>query len=157
MSQHMNPIKVAITAAFATFTACFGWFGWLAVLYLGCMVGDWLTGSAAAAKAGQWKSSVAREGLWHKVGSIIAVLVAAATDLLIGLVIGNIPAIQLPFVYTVLFCPIVMVWYILTEFGSIIENAGKLGAPIPKFLKKIIAIFRDTVDSAGDKLTDKTE
>ena len=39
--------------------------------------------------------------------------------------------VELPFIYTVLLCPLVVIWYILTEVGSIIENAGALGTPIP--------------------------
>lgn len=31
-----------------------------------------------------------------------------------------------------------MVWYILTELGSILENAEKLGAPVPKWLVKML-------------------
>jgi phage-related holin len=49
-------------------------------------------------------------------------------------------------------CPVVVAWYILTELGSIIENAGKLGAPIPPFLKGVIALFKSTVEKAGDKM-----
>ncbi|WP_083908968.1 phage holin family protein [Ruminiclostridium cellobioparum] len=49
---------------------------------------------------------------------------------------------------------IVIVWYILTELGSIIENAGKMGDPIPGFLQKAIALFKGTVDAAGEKLTE---
>ena len=157
MTQHITPIKMAITAAVATFTAVFGWLGWLVVLYVGCMVVDWITGSVAAGKAGAWQSSIAREGLWHKCGSIVAVGVAAGSDCLLGLVINNIPAISIPFTYTVLLCPIVIVWYILTELGSIIENAGKMGAPIPSFLQKIIAIFKDKVDAAGNTIAANTE
>ena len=37
---------------------------------------------------------------------------------------------------------------------SIIENAGDLGAPVPEFLRKALKKFRDSIDSAGDKLTD---
>ena len=67
--------------------------------------------------------------------------------------VNNIPAITLPWDYTVLICPIVVVWYILTEFGSIIENAGELGAPIPGFLKNMILVFKNVIDDTGDKLT----
>jgi phage-related holin len=74
-------------------------------------------------------------------GSIIAVLVTLILDAVIGNVMNNIPSVALAFTYTVLLSPIVIVWYILTELGSIIENAGKMGAPVPGFLQKAIAIF----------------
>ena len=48
---------------------------------------------------------------------------------------------------------LVLVWYILTELGSIVENAGRLGAPLPAWLSKAIAALESGVDSTGDKLT----
>lgn len=152
--DHINSAKAALAALFAALTAVFGWFGWLVILFVLCMVIDYLTGSAVASKNGEWSSDAARAGLWHKCGSLIAVVVAGLADIVVGLVVNNIPAITLPFDYTVLICPIVVVWYILTELGSIVENAGALGAPIPEFLKKMIKVFKDATDAAGNKLSD---
>ena len=61
----------------------------------------------------------------------------------------------LPFEYNVLLCPLVIAWYIITEAGSIVENAGKLGAPVPKRLRKAIAALQDTIDAAGDAASEK--
>ena len=151
--EHINNAKAALVAFFGFLTAVFGWFGWLVVLFFLCMAIDYLTGTAAAMRKGEWSSSVARAGLWHKCGSLIAVVVSGLADIVVGLVVNNIPAITLPWDYTVLICPIVVVWYILTEFGSIIENAGELGAPIPGFLKNMILVFKNVIDDTGDKLT----
>jgi len=148
----INVLKATIAASFAGISAWLGWFGWLTVTFVACMAVDWITGSAAAAKAGEWNSKRGREGLWHKTGSIVAVIVSVLLDVVIGTVINNIPNITLPFSYTVILCPVVIVWYILTELGSIIENAGKMGAPVPDFLRRAILLFKGTVDSAGDKI-----
>lgn len=56
----------------------------------------------------------------------------------------------MPFEYTVFVCPLVVVWYMLMELGSILENIGKMGAPLPDFLKKMIAVLKATVDTSGD-------
>ena len=88
-------------------------------------------------------------GIWHKLGSVAAVIVAGILDVVIGHLLGNVPGVELPFTYTVLLCPLVVVWYILTEAGSIIENAGALGAPIPAWLTKMIAALGSSVDQAG--------
>lgn len=151
--DHINSMKAAVVAFFGALTAAFGWFGWLVIMFFLCMVIDYLTGSAAAMRAGEWSSATARAGLWHKCGSLIAVVVSGLADIVVGLVVNNIPAITLPFDYTVLICPIVVVWYILTELGSIVENAGALGAPIPEFLKKMIKVFRDVTDATGNRLS----
>ena len=149
--DNINTFKAAITAILATMTALWGWFGWIIVAWIACMAIDYLTGSAAALRAGEWSSSVARDGIWHKVGSIVAVVVAAILDMVISTIISNIPNVTLPFTYSVLLGPLVVIWYILTEAGSIIENVGALGAPIPSWLSKMIETLKSNVDdAAGD-------
>lgn len=149
--EHINTFKAALTAAMALLTALWGWFGWLIIAWVICMCLDVLTGMAGAAKGGAWSSKVAREGLLHKCACIVVVIIAGILDLVVGLLLGNMGD-ALPFTYTVLLCPLVVVWYILTEAGSITENAGKMGAPIPGWLSKMIDILQDTVDkAAGDE------
>jgi len=138
--------KLPLSLTLGTISAAFGWFGWLIILYVLCMTGDWITGSAAAMRAGQWSSGKAKDGIWHKVGSVIIVMVAAGADMLIGSIINHLPAITLPFEYGVLLCPMVVVWTIAAELGSIAENAVKLGAPMPGFLEKALAVLEGAID-----------
>ena len=153
--DHINAFKATVTAILSAMTALWGWFGWVVVAWIFCMAIDYLTGSAAALRAGEWSSSKARDGIWHKVGSIVAVIVAAILDMVIGTIIGNIPSITLPFQYSVLLGPLVVIWYILTEAGSIIENAGALGAPIPDWLTKAISVLKSNVDDTVGNDTSK--
>ena len=147
--EHVNTFKAALAALCAALTALWGWFGWVVVAWIGCMLIDYATGSAAALRAGEWSSKSARDGIWHKLGSVVAVIMAAILDVVIGHLLANLPGVQLPFAYTVLLCPLVVIWYILTEAGSIIENAGALGAPVPGWLKKVIASLQDKVNEAN--------
>ena len=149
---HINGFKAAVAAVVGCLTALWGWFGWLVVAWVVCMLLDYGTGTAAALRAGEWSSKVARDGLWHKLGAVVAVLVAAILDGVIGLILANIPALELPFRYEVFASVLVLVWYIMTELGSIVENVGALGAPVPAWLRKAIAALESTVDGAGDKL-----
>lgn len=145
MSDAVKLVKAAIAAGVAALTALWGWFGWLVVGWILCMALDVFTGMAVGAKAGKWSSAVAREGLWHKAGCVAAVAAAGILDL----VAGQLTAVAgqaLPFTYTVFLCPLVVGWYLLTEVGSIIENAGAMGAPLPQWLKKAVAALRDQVD-----------
>ena len=151
--EHINGFKAAVAAVVGCLTALWGWFGWLVVAWVVCMLLDYGTGTAAALRAGEWSSKVARDGLWHKLGAVVAVLVAAILDGVIGLILANIPALELPFEYTVFVSVLVLVWYILTELGSIVENAGKLGAPIPGWLAKAIQVLGSSVDKAGEAVT----
>ena len=153
--EQINGFKAALAALCAALTALWGWFGWVVVAWIGFMFIDYATGSAAALRAGEWSSKTARDGIWHKLGSVAAVIVAGILDVVIGHLLGNVPGVELPFTYTVLLSPLVVVWYILTEAGSIIENAGALGAPFPAWLKKMIASMRSKVDQAGDSINDQ--
>ena len=152
MTDHINGIKMAVAAIAGALTGLWGWMGWLVVGWIICMVLDYITGSAAAAQGGAWSSAKAREGIWHKTGMIVVVIVAAGADLLLATVLAHLPVIQLPVEFSGLICPVVLVWYIMTELGSIVENIGALGAPVPVWLRKAIAALESTVDGAGDKL-----
>ena len=143
-----NEVKLGITATLAALTAIWGWFGWLVILWVLCMTLDYLTGTAVACKTGTWSSSAARNGIFSKLGSIIVVLVTALADLGLWLVFHYTE--HFPFAYRVLLCPIVLSWSVLTEMGSILENAGQLGAPLPGFLVRWVAVLRRQVDAAGD-------
>ena len=146
VEERIKGVKAAVTAALAALTALWGWFGWLIVAWVVCMAIDYLTGSAAACKAGKWSSALAREGLWHKAGCVAAVTISGILDLVVGHILGGLPEAALPFAYTVFLCPLVVVWYILTEVGSIVENAGAMGAPVPAWLKRMAQALRDQVD-----------
>lgn len=150
--EQVNKLKAALAALLGLLTGLWGWMGWLVAGWVVCMVLDYVTGSLAAARAGQWSSARALDGIWHKCGMIVVVLVAAGTDLLLATVLANLPLVALPVEYTGLVCPVVLVWYIVTELGSMVENAAVMGAPVPKWLKKLLALGKDAVDAAGDKL-----
>lgn len=153
--ENINAFKAAIASICAALTALWGWFGWLVILWIFCMVADYATGSAAALKQGKWSSSAAREGIWHKMGAVVVVVIAAVLDAVIRAIIVHFPIITLPFDYSILLCPLVVVWLILTELGSLAENAGALGAKIPGFLRKAIEALNDKVEGAGDIGNDK--
>ncbi len=150
--EQVHKMKAAVAAVLGLLTGLWGWLGWLVVGWIGCMALDYLTGSLAAAKEGEWSSGRAREGIWHKCGMIVVVAVSAGVDLLLSLVLANLPLVELPFQYAGLVCPVVLVWYIVTELGSIAENGAAMGAPVPKWLVKLLAASKSAVDGAGDKL-----
>lgn len=146
--DYVNAFKTTVTAILAAMTALWGWFGWVVVEWIICMAIDYLMGSAAALRAGEWSSSKARDGIWHKVKSIAAVVISAILDMVIRIVLENC-GFNFSIDYSVLLSPLVAVWYILTEAGSIVENAGALGVPIPDRLKKAIAVLKSNVDDAA--------
>ena len=150
--ERAQDIKGAVVALIAFLTALWGWIGWAILLLALAMLVDYITGSAAAKGNGEWSSEVARAGLRHKLGEIIAVGAAAFADL--GVRVALHTADMLPLIGEVgwpdCFTLIVTLWYLFTEIGSIIENAGELGAPIPDWLKKGIAVLQNTAAKVGE-------
>lgn len=152
--ERATEIKAALAAIIAFLTALWGWVGWAAWIWIGCMLIDYLSGSAAAKKDGAWASSIARAGLWHKLGEVFAVLVAALCDIALHVIING-AGVQIGIEIPVMVTPVVLLWYIITELGSIAENAGKLGAPIPKWFIKSLAAYKDKIDNDHGEYEDR--
>lgn len=150
-------IKGAIALLLATLTALWGWLGWAIILWAVCVALDYASGTAAAKKAGEWSSAIARDGLWHKLGEIFAVLVAALCDISLSVVMEA-AGVPLPFEVGPVITPLVLLWYIITELGSITENAGRLGAPVPVWLQKSLKDYKKKLDAdEGVELPDSPE
>ena len=147
-------IKAAVAGLLALLTALWGWFGWLVVIWILLMLADWLVGSAIAFKKGTWFSSKLREGAWHKAGMVLTFLIALSADWLIGLTLTHLPLVRLPFRYSVLLSPLVVVWYIVGELGSLAEHAVATGAPVPRWLLRALEAGKKAVDAAGDHFSD---
>ena len=140
-------IKAAIASAIAIFAGVIGWSGISVLVRLVCMALDYLTGSLAARAHGEWSSAKAREGLWHKAGEIAALLVAVLCDIALMVIFASSAAPLLGnYARRGWFTLIVTLWYIITELGSILENAAKLGAPIPAPLIQGLGRLKKKVD-----------
>lgn len=148
-------IKAVLVAFAGAFSAAFGWLGWLILAWVGCMALDWISGSAAAAAKGNWSSAVARAGIWHKAGMIVVVLVAAVADCVLGMAVEHLPVLGIE--YTVLVLPVILVWYIFTELGSIAENATDMGADVPAWLTKLLAAGKQLAENQIDVPDDENK
>lgn len=147
-------VKATVAALMGAYGAAFGWLGWLILAWVGCMALDWISGSAAAAAKGNWSSAVARAGIWHKGGMVVVVIVAAVADCVLGMAVGRLPTLGID--YTVLVLPVILVWYIFTELGSIAENATGMGANVPAWLTKLLAAGKQLAENQID-LPDDTD
>ncbi len=154
MNEKMTAMKTAMVAALTTLGAFLGWKGVMLVAWVTVMLLDYLSGTMAACKDGQWCSATARQGLWHKGGMILVVTVSAIADLVMLVIAQYMPlGIRWPGIVL----PLVLAWYILTELGSILENAVKLGANVPEWLVKLLKVGVQIMDSAGESVLEKEE
>ena len=154
MNEHLVAIKAAIAAAMYGLSAFLGGKGIMLVAWIAVMLLDYISGSAAACKEGEWSSKVARQGLWHKGGMLLVVTVSAIADVVMSVVCAHLDwGIHWPGVVL----PLVLAWYIITELGSILENAVKLGAAVPGWLTKLLKASLSAVDKAGGSVANEEE
>lgn len=90
------------------------------------MVVDVITGLLLAGGKGQLSSSASLVGMSKKVGMMLLVGVGTILEPIADLPLGR----------------MIAMFYIVTEGLSIIENLGKLGVPIPQFLKDFLLKFQ---------------
>lgn len=147
--------KVSITAITSAISAALGWRGIMAVVWVIAMALDYLSGTMAACKLGQWSSATARDGLWHKGAMILVVTVAGIADIILGVICEHIP--QMDITWSGIVLPLVLAWYIITELGSVLENAVKMGADIPDWLVNLLKVSAQAAKSAGEKLNSKND
>ena len=152
--ERATEIKATIAGVIALLTTLWGWTGWAVVIWIACVALDYISGTAAAKAAHEWSSEEARAGLWHKLGEILAVLVAALCDIALSVIVEG-SGVTLPIQIGPLVTPVVLLWYILTELGSIVENAGKLGAPVPAWFRRSITDAKDKIDNEHGGGNDK--
>lgn len=154
MIDKLTAIKAAIAAFFTALSAFLGWQGVMFLIWVGVMLLDYLSGSLAAWLAGEWSSAAARDGVRHKAGMFLVVIVSGIADLTLGIICERLPV---AFVWPVLVLPLVLAWYILTELGSILENAVKMGAPIPEWLMKLLTIGLKAINAKGEEIQGEAE
>lgn len=151
--DNLNEFKIMLTAGI---TAVLGLLGWQGVLLLGwvlLMLLDYASGWLAAKKTGTWKSQIARDGIMHKGGMVLVVMAAGLADLVLGAAWDRLGLLSFEWPCPVL--ALVLMWYCLTEVGSILENAGKMGAPIPEWFAATLDAGLHIVDSKGEEIADK--
>ena len=100
---------------------------------------DYLSGIAAAASRGDLQSSKMREGLWHKLGEVGAILLAY-------LVAEEGHYIGLPYQIDLLI-PAVLIWISVMEITSILENLAILNPNLAS--AGFLQIFKKTTEESN--------
>lgn len=155
MENYVTEAKATIAIFFTAVGTLLGWQGVMALVWVVLMIVDYMSGSWAARKTGTWKSSVARDGFLHKGGMILVVVVAVLADIVMSVALPHIPVLNIAWP-DILF-PTVLAWYIITELGSILENAAKMGAKVPGWLTRIFNASLKAIDATGEKMSEAAE
>lgn len=151
MNENLVTLKATLTAFFSALAMFLGWRVIMLMVWVVLMALDYLSGTLAARQNGTWKSSMAREGIGHKAGMILIVAVCAIADFAIALACQHLPHDVINFHWPFLIFPVVVMWYIITEIGSIIENAIEMGAKVPSWLPMLLNATLKVVDTVGEE------
>lgn len=128
---------------------------------LTAMVLDYITGMLASKRealehpddpAYGWSSRRGAEGIIKKVGYLCIIAAAMIVDYIILSVAAQ---AGIEVALKAFFGLLVAVWYILNELLSIIENAGRMGAPVPDWLSRYVAVLKNKIDAQADPDTQK--
>lgn len=90
-----------------------------------------------------WSSKKSVMGIYKKVGYILTILVAISADYLIVMLISK---IGITYENNTMFGLMVIIWFVLNELISILENAGRMGAVMPKFLKEVLTELKKNME-----------
>ncbi|NLP51433.1 phage holin family protein [Bacillus sp. RO1] len=109
----------------------YGGFSSLLMFLIMFVVVDYLTGIMAAFVEKRLSSRVGFKGIAQKVFIFALVSIAHVLDIILG---------------TNLIKDVTILFYLVNEFISIMENASRLGVPIPNILKKVIDAIKKKAD-----------
>jgi toxin secretion/phage lysis holin len=120
-----------------------GGVGFILIWLILFVTADFISGVWSACRRGEWRSRVCADGIARKV--IIFVMVAFAHG--VDVVFSSLIDIQI--IESIVICA-----YVLSEFGSIIENLekGGLGHVVPESIRKLLAVLNSKVDKNIDRL-----
>lgn len=143
-----NVFKAVFAAALAGLSAYFSVLLIPLLILLVVMILDYATGMAKAWLAGTLSSKTGFRGIIKKLAYFGIVAAAMVADWIIRCGLEQLGvAISFEFFLALL----VVVWLIINELISILENLAEIGAPKIPFLSRVLEHLKNTVDKkAGD-------
>lgn len=151
----LTGVQAVTSAVAAWLLAKMGLLFYVMLVLFGAMSLDYISGMLAAKYEAinhpddptyGWSSKRGAKGIIKKVGYVCVIAVAMAADWIIFNVAAT---IGITVKLKAFFGLLAAVWYVLNELLSIIENAGRMGAPVPEWLTKNIAALKKSIDDKG--------
>lgn len=123
-----NFLKIMVAVGGSAASFLFGGWSSLLNILLAFVVIDYATGVIAASVEGKLNSRIGGIGIARKVAIFAIVAVAHLVDTAMG--------------DAHLFRDAAIFFYLSNELISLLENAGRMGAPVPPVLQKAIAVLK---------------
>jgi toxin secretion/phage lysis holin len=144
MNETISMLKLTLIAALSVVLAYFNALLIPIAVLIAVMVIDYISGMVSAKKTGELSSRLGVIGILKKVGYLALVAVGMVVDYLISSALTQV-GINIQINYC--FAMIIVIWLIVNELISILENLGEIGVPIPEFLRKSIHKIKDGVEN----------
>ena len=147
--EKLKNYSLSLSALGAVLSAALGTLlPWVQLMIL-TMVLDYATGMASACWLGNLCSKTGIKGIFKKIGYLCMVAVGMIVDqvLVEG---GNILGVDAYSGGTIAL--MVVIWIIINELISILENLGQMEVRLPDFLHRIIQSLHSAVDSDNPNL-----
>jgi len=117
------------------------------VVLIAVMIVDYMSGMLKAWGRDELSSKVGLRGIAKKISYLLLVCVAGVVDWLVWSGLRQV-GITLDFGFC--FGLIVIVWLIINELISILENLEALDVPMPRFLKNVVKHLKAAVEVRGE-------
>lgn len=147
-----NGVKATLAALLAAVGAYFQEILGPVIVVAIVMLCDYASGVAAAWVNGELSSRTGIIGIVKKVAYALIIVVGIVVDWVVQVAADKIGIDAGSFYY---FALLVIVWLIINECISILENVARIGAPIPPFLQKLTKKLKNTTESKGDEFSDR--
>ena len=142
-----NIIKGAVSAALAALSAYCGELIIPLAVLLAALIADYISGMAKAWTSAQLSSRVGIIGIVKKLSYLLIVCAGMGVDWVIATA-SSAAGIDLGVTYFVGL--LVIIWLVINELLSIVENVAAMGVNVPGFLLKLIAHLKRHVEEKAD-------
>lgn len=143
--------KISISASLGAISAYLGTVVVPIIILLILMIIDYIMGLTNAWIADNISSKKSIIGIIKKVGYIAVIAVAIACDFTINYAL-SFTGEEFEISYVIVL--IVIVWLIINECISILENLANIGIPIPRFLIAIVNHLKIVTEKKGENTAD---
>ncbi|NLZ46669.1 MAG: phage holin family protein [Clostridiales bacterium] len=142
-----NIIKAVISTALAGFAVYFNALSIPVIILILVLIGDYITGMIKAWITGKINSRIGIVGIVKKLCYLLVVCCAMVSDWIIQSAVHQAGIkFDIPFAFGF----VVIIWLIINEIISMLENLSVIGVPMPSFLMKIVKKLKITVEEKAD-------
>ena len=143
-----NAVKAALTGALGAVCVYLGELMIPVLVLTAVMIIDYCSGLAKAWITGKVSSRTGIMGIVKKAGYLAVAVMGMVTDWLVKCGVQAMGAeTEVHFVFAL---PVI-IWLIINECISILENVAACGAPVPKFLLRAMDTLKDRIEEEDNE------